>query len=268
MRRTLNAIGSLFASILFYFGIRRSVTFDNLQNAYPTSSKSALNALALNAYKNLGIVFAEMLYLRFARLTKIKRGISVSNPELFHAALAKKKGLIVVAGHYANWEWLALGGSLVLKTNYGVIRKNIDKSFVEKFLTKMRTRTGNRMINAGDVRGMYRALQSGECITILGDQAAPGESVRVPFFGREVPTFEGPARLAIRTNAIMLFAECFRKTDGNYEITFHPMETDDIVGDSELNVKILTVRHTEVLEKIIRLNPEQWLWQHKRWKYV
>ena len=132
----------------------------------------------------------------------------------------------------------------------------------------MRLRTGNTLINAGDIRGMYHLLQNHGCIALLADQAAPGESVRVNFFGREVPTFEGPARLALRTQTPMLFAECLRKENGDYAINFFPVPFDDLLNDSPENIRALTYRHAHILEEAIRRHPDQWLWQHKRWKYA
>ena len=176
--------------------------------------------------------------------------------------------MIVVAGHFANWEWLALGGSLALNENFAIVRKNIQTSFTERFLERMRVRTGNSLINSADIRKMYRVLQNRRCIALLADQSAPGESVLVTFFGKEVPTFEGPARLALRTRAPMLFAECLRKENDDYVITFYPIPFDDLLDDSHGNIRELTYRHTHILEEIIRKNPDQWLWQHRRWKYV
>jgi KDO2-lipid IV(A) lauroyltransferase len=268
VRAALNFLGILLANIAYLFGVRKKITAENLRNAFPELSGTSQKRIARRAYTNLGIVFAEMLYLRFASRKNIAKYISISNPELFHASLAKRKGLIVIAGHFANWEWLALGGALALKTNFAVVRKNIQTSFTERFLETMRLRTGNALINAGDIRKMYRFLQNDGCIALLGDQAAPGESTRVKFFGREVPTFEGPARLALRTRTPMLFAECLRLENNDYRITFYPIQFDDITGDTDAHIHELTYRHTHLLEEIIRKHPDQWLWQHRRWKYV
>lgn len=268
MRVTLNVIGIIIARIAYIFGIRKKVTLINLSVAYPNLPESKIKKIARKSYTNLGIVFAEMLYLRFANLLNIERNITVSNPDIFYNSLKLNKGLIVVAGHFSNWEWLALGGSLILKKNFAIVRKNIQASFTERFLEKMRMRSGNSLINSADIRKMYHALQSGGCLALLADQSAPGESVHVSFFGREVPTFEGPARLALRTKAPMLFAECFRNDEGNYIINFYPIYSFDLIGDSPENIRELTNRHTKILEEIIRQNPDQWLWQHRRWKYV
>ena len=115
---------------------------------------------------------------------------------------------------------------------------------------------------------MYRVLQNKGCLALLADQSAPGESTHVEFFGKEVPTFEGPSRLALRTGAPMLFAECLRKGDGDYLITFYPIPFYDLVGDSADNIRELTYRHTHLLETVNRKKPAQWLWLHRRWKYV
>jgi KDO2-lipid IV(A) lauroyltransferase len=264
----LRFLGKIIAWVSYYLGLRRTVTLDNIKNAYPDIPLKQQEHIAKGSYTNIGIVFAEMLYLRFASKKNIKAHIMISNPDVYHNALAKGKGLIVIAAHFANWEWLALGGAMRLDTNFSIVRKNIQRSFTEQFLSRMRIRTGNTLINAGDIRGIYHTLQAGNCIALLADQAAPGESTRVKFFNREVPTFEGPARLALRTNAPILFAECLRDNGGNYLVTFDPINYSDLKRDSPDNIHELTLRHTQTLEQVIRKHPEQWLWLHKRWKYV
>ncbi|MDP4231446.1 MAG: lysophospholipid acyltransferase family protein [Bacteroidota bacterium] len=268
MRATLVVLGILLAKTAYVLSIRKKVTLENLRNAYPDLSQREIETIAKKAFRNLGIVFAEMLYLRFAGRRAIASHTKVSNPELFDKALSQGNGLIVIAGHFANWEWLALGGALILKKNFAVVRKNIQTSFTERFLEKMRIRTGNTLVNSADIRKMYRILGSGGCIALLADQAAPGESTRVPFFGRDVPTFEGPARLALRTRAPILFAECLRAERGEYHISFQEIPFEDLQGDSPENIHELTLRHTKLLESIIRKHPDQWLWQHRRWKYI
>lgn len=268
MRAALKIIGIVIAKIAYVIGVRKTVTLENLKNAYPELSLVKQKEIAAGAYVNLGIVFAEMIYLRFASPKNIAKHINISNPELFHDLLKAKNGLIVVAGHFANWEWLALGGALVLRENFAVVRKNIQTSFTERFLEKMRIRTGNTLINSGEIRKMYRVLRNGGCIALLADQSAPGESTRVKFFRREVPTAEGPARLALQTRAPILFAECLRQENDDYLITFHQIVFDDLKGTVLENIQVLTYRHVHVLEEIIRMHPDQWLWQHRRWKFV
>ncbi len=152
---------------------------------------------------------------------------------------------------------------MALGSNFAIVRKNIQTSLTEKFLEKLRLRSGNTLINAGDVRGMVRTLQAGRCLAMLADQSAPSESSRVDFFGANTPTQEGPAWLATKTAARMLFAECHLERGGVYRITFHPIT----IGPLD-TIETVTQKHASVLEQIIVERPEPWVWQHKRWKYV
>jgi len=263
MRRLLVAAGIIFASCAYALGIRKQVTIANLNRSFPSKTERDRRRVARRAYRNLGRVFAEMIYLRFASLKTILKQTSMDNPELYHAALAKGKGLIVVAGHYANWEWLALGGSLGLHTTFSIVRKNIQTSFTEKFLERMRQRSGNKLINSANTFGMLRTLKEGGCVSILADQAAPPDSALVSFMNTTVSAYEGPARLALATGANMLFAECTIESDKNYRIRFIPIPYD--ISDT---VETITQKHVSILEKLILERPELWLWQHKRWKFL
>lgn len=264
--RILAAIGSTLARAANKLGIRSSVTKDNLRHAFPSLKPEEIDRLTSRSFANLGTVFFEMLYLRFASRRAIERRLTITNQQEIEQVLGEGKGMILLSAHLANWEWMAIGTALHLQQPLSVIVKNQRGGYVEQFLTAMRTRFGNIMIPAGDVRASFRVLQSGKILAMLGDQSAPAESVRVDFFGRKVPTFEGVARFALRTNAPIYLAECIRMKNGAYAMTFHNVPFDDLSGATPEHVEELTKRHTSLLETIIRRKPELWLWQHKRWK--
>ena len=266
MQKVLAALGSLLGKAAFRVGIRKSVTMDNLRHAFRSLSESELQRLGAGSYGNLGAVFFEMIYLRFASREAIERRLRITNQPEIEAVLREGRGMILLSAHLANWEWMAVGTALRLKQPLYVIVKNQKDGYVERFLNAMRSRFGNVMIGAGDVRSSFKVLQEGKILAMLGDQAAPFESVKIEFFGRKVPTFEGVARFALRTKAPVYLAECVRADDGGYDMTFHNVPSGDLEGPSPENVEELTRRHTALLESIIRKKPELWLWQHKRWK--
>lgn len=261
----LNLVGSTLARLALAIGVRKQVTLQNLTAAFPGTNKRSHRKLLADTYSNLGRVFAEFLFLRFASREQIAQRLRITNPEVLHNALARNRGLILLSAHLANWEWMAMATGIHLGRPLHVIVKNQTGSFAERFLQTMRSRFGNIMVNAGDPRAIFRALQKGEVVAILADQSAPAESVSVNFFGRKVPTFEGPARFAIRTGAPLFLAECVREAAGKYTMTFHEVPSGDLAAD-ESGVAELTRRHVQALEEIIRKRPELWLWQHKRWK--
>jgi len=209
-----------------------------------------------------------MLYLRFASRETFRKGLQLVNPDVLESALNSGKGVLILSGHLSNWEWGGIGFNLFLNKPFYLVVKNQSKGFAERFVSTMRQRFGGHLVNVGDVLALFRALQRGEAVSMLTDQAAPAESVRVPFFGRDVPTFEGAARLALRTRAEMIFYAPTRLPDGRYSVTFKSVEYSDLVGDSEENVRELTSRHTALLERAIIEHPSEWLWQHKRWKHA
>jgi len=120
-------------------------------------------------------------------------------------------------------------------------------------------------IGAG-VRGAVRRLRSGGAIAMLADQDARRDGVFVPFFGRPASTAAGPAWLSLATGAPIVFCTITREADGRFVLRFQPPLVP--LGDAAdaAAVRVLTARHTALLEAVVRERPEQWFWLHKRWK--
>ncbi len=266
MRKLLSLFFIAFGRCALAFGVRKEVTSANLRSAFLNEPVENIDRLLKKTYDNLSIVFSEFVYLRFARRKSIVEGITFLNPDLYHSSHTEGKGVIVLSSHYANWEWMALGGAPQLGTLFHIVVKNINVGVTEKFLHRMRKRFGNLLLNSGDVRGMFYVLKNGGSVALLGDQAAPPQSTKAIFFGKNVPTFEGPARLALRTRAPILYAHLDRGAEGQYSIQFFDIDYSDLLSDTPQNIQLLTQRHVSLLEKLIRKKPELWLWQHRRWK--
>ena len=116
-------------------------------------------------------------------------------------------------------------------------------------------------------RPLIKALQHNQPVALLIDQAAdPKKDVRVPLFGRDAVVFEAPAALALRFHTPLVFAVPVRNADGTYSVTLTEIITDDLTSSKE-DILELTKRHTTFLEQAIKEHPEQWTWQHNRWKY-
>ncbi len=212
----LRGVGGALGRMAFWCGIRSRVTMDNLARAYPKWTHAKRRQLAAQCYASLGKVFFEFLFLRYASNAAIERGLEITNLAEFKPCIPGQNGVILLSGHIGNWEWLALGCGLRLGAPLDVIIKNQRSGFAERFLIRMRSRFGNRMLDAGNVRAIFRALRNKELLAILGDQAASAKDVRVPFFGVEVPTLEGTARLALATRAPILFLQPFERTRRGY----------------------------------------------------
>jgi KDO2-lipid IV(A) lauroyltransferase len=116
-------------------------------------------------------------------------------------------------------------------------------------------------------RPLIQALQHNQPVALLIDQAAdPQTDVRIPLFGRDAVVFEAPAALALRFETPLVFAVPVRNADGTYTVTLTEIKTDDLTSSKD-DILELTKRHTAFLEQAIKEYPEQWTWQHNRWKY-
>jgi KDO2-lipid IV(A) lauroyltransferase len=263
--RLLRSVARRFGAAAYALGIRRDVTLANLTLALPELTQSEREKIACESYLNLAIVFFEFLYLRFGSASALKRSLTLENEELLQRATESGKGVILLSGHLANWEWVAIVLGMKLEKSIRLVVKNQRSKRADRFLTNMRSRFGNTKVDAGDVRGIFAALNRKEYLGVLSDQAAPASSVMVPFFGVPVPTFEGVARLALRSRSPILFLRSSRTPTG-YHCAFEEVAYDEIQESTPDAVAVLTARHTAILERAIRSEPALWVWQHRRWK--
>jgi KDO2-lipid IV(A) lauroyltransferase len=117
-------------------------------------------------------------------------------------------------------------------------------------------------------REVFRTLQEGKVVAMLGDQSGPKESVFINFFGRPAATHRGAAAFSLKAGAPIVMLFLVRQKDGVYETQFEEVDRSGLEEYTEENVNELTRRHTAILEKYIRMHPDHWLWMHKRWKHT
>ena len=74
-----------------------------------------------------------------------------------------------------------------------------------------------------------------------------------------------PAALALKLNVPILFASNRRLGGARFQVTMHPPLSFTPSGDQDADVKTLTTAINLKLEEIVRADPGQWLWIHRRW---
>ncbi len=109
-------------------------------------------------------------------------------------------------------------------------------------------------------------MRENGAVGMLIDQNQKRWGTFVDFFGRSCATVRGPALIALKTGASMIFFASIRQPDGTIRVTFEPVEIDYQAGPTEENITDITQRCTSRLEHYIRLYPDQWFWMHRRWK--
>ncbi|MCS7176223.1 MAG: lysophospholipid acyltransferase family protein [Candidatus Kapabacteria bacterium] len=252
--------------------LRRHVTVENLQRAFPERPRSWHTQVARQCYTNAGIVLAEILSLAWLQAEELEERVRFVNPELFAECAQRGRGLLLLSGHYGNWEWLACAAGLALRRlgiPVTVIVQRQANAVADQWLNRYRTRWGNRTVELDHAAwALARALQKREAVALLADQRAkPETALWLPFFGSAVPVHTMPAAVALRFRVPIILGFAFRQSDGRYVVPLEELPSQDLPDTLE-GVRELTWRYLQRLESVIRQHPELWLWQHRRWKYV
>ncbi len=256
-------------ALFAFFPMRKSLTLMQLRSAFPEKSEEEICVIARGSYVNLITTIFELMWT--PRLTDdiMAREIRILNPGLFHNVLRRGKGLILMSGHFGNWEWLSVGTAKIFGQPYTVVVHPIHNPSVDALVEYWRTMHGNRVVPMGvAIREIVRTLRERGVIAMIADQSGPSGAYYVRFFGRHAATYEGPAVFALKTGAPIIMGFSVRQPDGSYELELEELPTQDLKGASEQNLHELTRRHVRALERAVRAHPDHWLWQHKRWKHA
>jgi KDO2-lipid IV(A) lauroyltransferase len=150
-----------------------------------------------------------------------------------------------------------------------VVVRPLDNPRLDDLLTAWRERGGNLVIRKREaIRAILRVLRRGETVGILIDQhISEREGVVVPFFGRPASTTAAPALIALRSGAAVLPAGITRRPGrGRYRIRIGAEVPVRRSGDLQADLVENTARFSAAVEAMIREQPEQWFWVHRRWK--
>jgi Kdo2-lipid IVA lauroyltransferase/acyltransferase len=254
---------------LFYspLGIRRRVAEKQIAAAFPEFSSREVKRIARESYRHLGRVAAESALLSRLDSTSVLEHIEDTlGVELLKTRMAEGRGAIVLTGHLGNWE---LAGAVVAASGMqiDVVARLMGNTLFDEYLTRTRARLGMTVVRDRDaVRQTARSLREGRVIAFLVDQAGLHiASSFINFFGRPAKTPRGPAVFALRLNAPVFFGACLRQPDGRYRIYAHEI-TAERTGDTDHDVDAILNEYSRLLERYVREAPEQYFWQHRRWK--
>lgn len=239
----------------------------NLEIALSDLSADEKEKILRGTFESLGRHLGFVSHFRKFEREDIHKLVEVVGKEHFDKAHATGRGILFFTGHFGSWEVFNL---LPPAFGYGmnILVRRIDNPLVENFVDKMRTRFGSVTLDkTKSARTMFRVLERGELLGILADlNAQKKEGVFVDFFGIPASTTISIAKLALKTNAVVLPAfAVWNEEKQKYVVHLEPPIDYEKTEKTEADIKTLTQKITVVVEKYVRQFPEQWLWIHKRW---
>ncbi|MBN2424924.1 MAG: lysophospholipid acyltransferase family protein [Calditrichaceae bacterium] len=251
------------AHIIHY---RKKTILKNLKLVYGDNLPMPQKALLNNIYKNFIYLWMEFLQTSKLSADNINEHFNIQNFELIDEALSGNKGMIILSGHFGNFEWL---GQLVGLKGYKLsgIAKRQSNPYVNALIEKNRTRFGVGVIyTKNSVKVSLEKLAKNEIIAIVTDQDARDRGIFVDFMGIPSSTAVGPAVLYLRSGAPILFVISIRKAYGKFDVFFEKVCDGPAMQTTDELIRGITQRHTLILEKWVKKYPEQWFWMHRRWK--
>lgn len=248
-------------------GYRRKVILNNLKMAFPNKNDQWRKTILRKFYRHFCDLFVETIKLQHISDGEINKRITFSNTEILNKATDEGKDVILVLGHYGNWEWVPAINLHTKARGYSVYRPLKNKWF-DLYMRKLRSRFGSENITMKKTIRVVAGLKRSNTRFLLGliaDQSPARDGIQcwTTFLSQPTPVLTGPEKMVKMVNGLMVYLKVSKPKRGHYHIEVVPWQGDVLkTADNEL-----TEWHIRQLENNIYKRPELWLWSHKRWKY-
>ncbi len=254
--------------IIFYFiGYRKKTVIKNIKESFPDKTKKELNHIIRKFYRHLSDITIENAALIKMSKKKVTSFVHYKNPDFFTELYKQKKNIIMVFGHYGNWE---VTSTLPLYTEYLYVPvyKTVKNEYFNNSFLKMRS-----IFNCVPIpmeSTLKRTLEYYKAkepiiLGLIADQRPLRKNIQywTNFLNHETPVFMGPEKIGKKINAAIVFVDIAKGKRGLYNIEFSTL-CENSADTKEYEITELFIRK---LENQIMENPEFWLWSHDRWKH-
>ena len=245
---------------------REKVVIDNIQNTFIEKSQTEVIKLKNNFYDYFFELIVEIIKLLSISNNELNKRFTFSNINVIKQALKKNKSVIVVVGHYGNWEWALRSASNLIDTKIIGVYKRINNTIFEWLLLKIRSNTNVLPV---EIKSLSRELFNNnekKIYAMVADQSPTLEqsNVRINFLNRDTLVYTGVEKISKKYNMPVFYLNIKLTSKGYYESTFEEINNKNING-KKLEI---TKEFFSKLENQIKSEPRLWLWSHKRWKHT
>jgi KDO2-lipid IV(A) lauroyltransferase len=205
---------------------------------------------------------------RLIRVETFRRYMQIDNfRQTLQLLMNRGHGLIMLTGHYGNWE--ILGYVLAaLGFESTAVARPLDNPYVSEYLYGVRERNGQKIVDKkGAMTEVAPLLERGGVVAFVADQNAGAKGLFVDFFGRKASTYKSIGLLAMQFNVPVVIGYA-RRLDDRFQFK---VATQDIIWPADWRnqddpLRYITQRYTKAIEDMVREDPGQYWWVHRRWK--
>ncbi|MDX9882970.1 MAG: lipid A biosynthesis acyltransferase [Prolixibacteraceae bacterium] len=256
----------IFLMVWYVAGYRKKVVSENLRKSFPEKTEGERRKIAKKYYRHFSDLLIESAKGHRVPLEEIRKKVVFKNPEILARLYRQGKDVILISGHYGNWEMLF---DIVSCSphQYNVLYKPLNNAVFDQYIRKTRSVSGIKLLPMDDAyRVIAQAKKQGiRTVTyFIADQAPLETKYWTIFLNQETPVYLGPEKIARKLGMAVVFMDIMKPRRGRYEVIYTKICDDaSTIGEHEI-----TNAHVRLLEKTIREKPEHWLWSHRRWKRI
>ena len=249
------SVGPLFRS--------KKKILSNISKALPEIEEKNTELIVKKMWENYGRILSEYMFIKNFRNSKYKKFLTIEGQEILNELKDSKEPVIFISGHFNNFELMAMQ---IEKSgiNLAAIYRPLNNIFLNKIMEKIRTKyICRKQIKKGGsgTRELLESFKNNYSIAIMIDQRV-SESIKVDFFNQKASTTTIPAQLVKKfgSKIVPIYIE---RINGVY---FKMTVSRPIILEKESTIEEITLKLNKWLEKMILINPDQWIWSHDRWK--
>ena len=256
---------AIYFLVFHVFAYRKAVVLSNLRIAFPDKTDAERIVIAKQFYQNMIDTFVESIkFITLSKKQALQR--SSANFEVLDQALSTGKPVFMLGCHQFNWEYVNVLYPVHLKVPFiGVYMPIANRAF-DRIFYDFRKRYGTVLVPATQFKNQREELLKGQYVLALAADQNPGHPANaywLQFFGKPAPFVTGPAKGAIKADAIVVMAEMQRLKRGHYHFAMRILTE----SANSFEPAQLAALYRNELERVIRQVPANYLWSHRRWKY-
>ena len=266
--RIFYLLSDLIYLIVYYIiGYRKKTVRANLAMAFPHLSDNERLKIEKKSYHHLCDMFLEMIKTMTISSEEMNKRFTITNLDLIIDYEKKGKSIMLIASHYASWEWLITLNQKISFLGVAVYKKLANKHF-DKLVRDIRSKYNTELVPTSKTIPLIAHNQKNNIHCVYGlasDQSPKADRIFhwESFMGVEVPVHTGPEMLAKKYDMTVVFAKVKKVKRGYYELTIIPI-SDDPNSIPDFGI---TSTYIKEVEKQIIEAPEYYFWTHKRWKH-
>jgi len=269
--RILFFISDFFYLIIYYLvRYRRKLVRKNLSNAFPGKTPLEIRKIEKDFYRHFCDYFVETIKLLHISDSQMQKHFVFKNLEPAQHFLDKRQPIVLMLGHYGNWEWVP-SIMLHLKGDENTISGQVYRPLKNKISDLFYLNLRKRFHSIGYMKhNIYRDIvnlrkaNTNWIIGFMSDQKPSGNQIsyRMQFLNQETPVITGTEKIAKHTGAAVCYLDIICLKRGYYE-GYIRVISDNAAQTSEFEI---TERYMHCLEQTILRYPSAYLWTHNRWK--